>query len=197
MKKTLIVTLEVDVEDLDDTERREANDVLGEPLEELPDLSAVRPDELAGLIVGEIENPSGDSPFAGSDIFAKFTGARVRSATFEEPSAATSGERADAPLIYPSTLTPELRAALSTMCFHVIQEAHLLRAAGYDIKTRAEDEQAFFVDQYVRAVIVAGPRWREHVYDTLIAPAIEKVKTAKAEREAKPPSPGAVEPSKG
>ena len=39
-------------------------------------------------------------------------------------------------------LTPELASILGTMCFQCIHFAQALRAAGHQIKTRAEDEQA-------------------------------------------------------
>ncbi len=66
-------------------------------------------------------------------------------------------------LIYPATLTPELEHALGFMNFRTGPIAHIYQAAGYDIKSRAEPEQAFVLDRFIRAVIQHGEGWLDAI----------------------------------
>lgn len=62
-------------------------------------------------------------------------------------------------LIYPPVLIPELSKALGFMNFQTGPIAHIFRAAGHDIPTKCEAEQAFVLDRMIRAVIKHGDKW--------------------------------------
>jgi len=76
-------------------------------------------------------------------------------------------------LIYPDTLTEELKFALGIMVFNSCPIAHLFRKAGHPIREKTEDEQAFIIDMFIRAIIEHGSDWRE-VVGGRIADAQEK-----------------------
>ena len=58
-------------------------------------------------------------------------------------------------------MTPELAAILGTMCFETINLAKILRSAGQDIKTRAEDEQAAVLHWMLSLWFKHGEGWRQ------------------------------------
>ncbi|KVL90778.1 hypothetical protein WT02_23235 [Burkholderia stagnalis] len=62
---------------------------------------------------------------------------------------------------YPDELTDTLRHVLSFPNFRCAPYAHLMRAAGADIKTKAEDEQAHVLHWLVKLVIDHGERWAD------------------------------------
>jgi hypothetical protein len=64
-------------------------------------------------------------------------------------------------LIYPATLTAELEHALGFMNFRIGPMAQVYRAAGHNIATKCEAEQAFVLDRMVRTVITHGDKWLE------------------------------------
>lgn len=68
---------------------------------------------------------------------------------------------ARAPLIYPEELTPMLRDVLGFMIFRASPIARVFRAAGYDIKIKPEDEQAFVLHRMIRTVLTHGADWAE------------------------------------
>lgn len=81
VRKTLRVTLDIQVEDLDAEERRECAALEGVPARDLPRLNDASPEGLAEVIVGAVECGS-EEFFGGSGIYAKFTDATVLSAEF-------------------------------------------------------------------------------------------------------------------
>ncbi len=62
---------------------------------------------------------------------------------------------------YPDELTPELREVLGWMCFQCISIAQAMRAAGIDVKKKAEDEQAHVLHWMVKLVLRHGANWRK------------------------------------
>lgn len=60
---------------------------------------------------------------------------------------------------FPDELTPELREVLGWANFRCAPVAHLMRAAGADIETKAEDEQAVVLHWFVTLVLKHGADW--------------------------------------
>ena len=60
---------------------------------------------------------------------------------------------------WPEQLTPALRKILGKMCFEFISLAQLARAAGHDVPTRAEDEQAFWMHRLLGHWFTHGDDW--------------------------------------
>jgi hypothetical protein len=77
-------------------------------------------------------------------------------------------------LIYPAEMTPELRHVLGMMCFQLARYAHLFRSVGADIKTRAEDEQAYCLHWLIKHVLAHGAEWADHA-EADVAAAREKI----------------------
>ena len=63
-------------------------------------------------------------------------------------------------LRYPATMTAALTEVLGLPNFRTGPIAHVYRAAGAEIRTKCEDEQAFVIDRYLRLAIVHGDEWR-------------------------------------
>jgi hypothetical protein len=61
---------------------------------------------------------------------------------------------------FPEQLTPELREVLGMICFQCAPIAHAFRAAGADIATKAEAEQAYVIHWLVGIVLRHGKDWR-------------------------------------
>lgn len=101
------------------------------------------------------------APDLAKDIADQLAAARV-----------TTGERA---LVYPAEITPELHHVLGMMCFQLARYAHLFRSVGADIKTRAEDEQAYCLHWLIKLVLAHGAAWAEHA-DADIAAAQAKLR---------------------
>ncbi|MGZ2748349.1 hypothetical protein [Burkholderia stagnalis] len=70
---------------------------------------------------------------------------------------------------YPDELTDTLRHVLGFPNFRCAPYAHLMRAAGADIKTKAEDEQAHVLHWLVKLVIDHGERWADIADEELTA----------------------------
>lgn len=66
----------------------------------------------------------------------------------------------DQPRIWPADLTPALRGALSLMLWDSGAIAGAFRAAGHDIKRRAEDGQAFVLHWAAGLALEHGEGWR-------------------------------------
>ncbi|MHB9833869.1 hypothetical protein Q8F57_003420 [Paraburkholderia terrae] len=67
--------------------------------------------------------------------------------------------RKAAALTYPDELTADLREVLGWPNFRCGPIAHLMRAAGADIKRKAEDEQAVVLHWMVKLVLQHGADW--------------------------------------
>jgi hypothetical protein len=63
-------------------------------------------------------------------------------------------------LRYPATMTVALAEVLGLMNFRTGPIAHAYRAAGAEIRTKCEDEQAFVLDRYLRLALEHGDEWR-------------------------------------
>ncbi|KVO11764.1 hypothetical protein WJ73_19660 [Burkholderia ubonensis] len=92
-----------------------------------------------------------DAPRAAraSEILALLTGAR-------QPSGEVTDGRA-----YPDEMSPALRDVLGRPNFWCGPIAHEMRAAGTDIKTKAEDEQAHVLHWLVKLVLDHGDNWQK------------------------------------
>jgi len=75
--------------------------------------------------------------------------------------------RAESFLAYPRHATPEVKEVLSWMCFQCIGICQAFRAAGHEIKTRAEDEQAFVLHWLLTLALEHGPGWRKAAADQI------------------------------
>lgn len=60
---------------------------------------------------------------------------------------------------FPEELTDDLREVLGWPCFKCGPIAHLMRAAGAEIKPKAEDEQAVVLHWFVTLVLKHGSDW--------------------------------------
>lgn len=68
---------------------------------------------------------------------------------------------------YPKELTPALREVLGMMVFELSPLAPALRAAGHDIKRRAEDEQAHVLHWLIGLALEHGHDWRAKAADEI------------------------------
>ncbi|WP_298410449.1 hypothetical protein [Janthinobacterium sp.] len=80
---------------------------------------------------------------------------------------------------YPAKATPALFDVLGLPNFRTGPIAHVFRAAGAEIRTKCEDEQAFVLDRFLRLAIKHGDSWREAA-ETDIKAAYERINTGKA-----------------
>ncbi len=79
--------------------------------------------------------------------------------------------------LLPAEMTPEIREVLGLMNFRTGPLAHLFRAAGADIRTKCEDEQAFVLFRFLHLALKHGAGWREaSVTDVQEALAVAKTK---------------------
>jgi hypothetical protein len=62
---------------------------------------------------------------------------------------------------WPDELTPELSDILGRQCFMFIKLARAYRAAGVDIPTQAEAEQAYFLHRMLCHWFEHGEGWRD------------------------------------
>ena len=86
------------------------------------------------------------------DAVEKLVAARV-------PNRAQILEQEDS-LRYPATMTTALADVLGLPNFRTGPIAHVYRAAGADIRTKCEDEQAFVLDRFLRLALEHGEDWR-------------------------------------
>lgn len=63
-------------------------------------------------------------------------------------------------LRYPATMTAVLADVLGLPNFRTGPIAHVYRAAGAEIRTKCEDEQAFVLDRFLRFALEHGEDWR-------------------------------------
>lgn len=63
-------------------------------------------------------------------------------------------------LRYPATMTAALADVLGLPNFRTGPIAHVYRAAGAEIRTNCEDEQAFVLDRFLRLALKRGDNWR-------------------------------------
>jgi len=75
--------------------------------------------------------------------------------------AASPANQVEETAAYPSEMPPALRQVLSLMLWHTGPVAHVLRAGGADIKTRAEDEQAHVLHWLIQLALEHGDAWRD------------------------------------
>ncbi|KWC82736.1 hypothetical protein WL58_17855 [Burkholderia cepacia] len=93
----------------------------------------------------------------------------------QQPSGEVTGGRA-----YPDEMSPALRDVLGRPNFWCGPIAHEMRAAGAEIKTKAEDEQAHVLHWLVKLVLDHGDDWQKHAATDLRA-IREKANAARAE----------------
>lgn len=70
-------------------------------------------------------------------------------------------------MMFPEKMTPAIDDALGTMVFVTAPIAHLFRATGDDIPTKAEREQAHVLFWLLRLAIEHPEDWRQHVAEEL------------------------------
>lgn len=75
------------------------------------------------------------------------------------PPSAAILEQEDSPR-YPATMTAAIADVLGLMNFRTGPIAHVYRAAGAEIRTKCEDEQAFVLDRFLRLALEHGDDWR-------------------------------------
>lgn len=63
---------------------------------------------------------------------------------------------------YPETLDDELRFILGMQNFRACPMAHLFRAAGAEIKTKCEDEQAYVLHWMIGLYLKHGKEWMQY-----------------------------------
>lgn len=63
-------------------------------------------------------------------------------------------------LRYPATVTAALADVMGLPNFRTGPIAHIYRAAGSDIRTKCEEEQAFVLDRFLRLALEHGDNWR-------------------------------------
>ena len=66
----------------------------------------------------------------------------------------------NADLRYPASMSAALADVLGLPNFRTGPIAHVYRAAGAEIRTKCEDEQAFVLDRFLRLAIEHGEDWR-------------------------------------
>lgn len=89
---------------------------------------------------------------------------------------------------WPDALTPELREILGHICFELGSLAHAYRDAGLfvgadgeQLRSRAEDEQAFMLHRFLTHWFKAGPDWRKSCWKEM-EPVIETARAARASK---------------
>lgn len=83
-------------------------------------------------------------------------------------------------LSYPPTLAPGLAEILGQPCFVFIPYAHLWREGGVEIPTKAESEQAYFIDKHLRLYMKHGEKWREE-FGNEVEAMVKKVRTTRVD----------------
>ncbi|KWF74569.1 hypothetical protein WL89_30930 [Burkholderia cenocepacia] len=100
---------------------------------------------------------------------------RALLAPTQQPSGEVTGGRT-----YPDEMSPALRDVLGRPNFWCGPIAHEMRAAGAEIKTKAEDEQAHVLHWLVKLVLDHGDDWQKHAATDLRA-IREKADAARAQ----------------
>lgn len=60
--------------------------------------------------------------------------------------------------LLPKTITPEIEEILGMPCFKFIKAAQIYRQLGFDIPTKAENEQSFFMFKFLHLALVHGDK---------------------------------------
>jgi hypothetical protein len=89
------------------------------------------------------------------DLVSPALALRLRTESAESELAAL---REDA---WPKEMPEALRHILGLTCLQFIHPANAYRKAGFDIKTRAEEEQAFFLHRFIGFWFKYGDKWNE------------------------------------
>lgn len=76
------------------------------------------------------------------------------------PAGQSQPEGTTSSLRYPATMTAALAELLGLMNFRTGPIAQVYRAAGAEIRTKCEDEQAFVLDRFIRLALEHGDGWR-------------------------------------
>jgi hypothetical protein len=92
----------------------------------------------------------------------------VISAAAAPTAAQGDGDGRDA-LEYPSEFTDDLKWILGLMCFQCIPYAQTFRAAGVELPTKAEAEQAYTLDWLLRRYLKDPENWRKTAVDEMRA----------------------------
>ena len=82
-------------------------------------------------------------------------------------------------LVLPREMTPAIAEVLGMPNFRTGPLAHLFRAAGADIETKCEAEQAFMLWRFLHLAILHGDKWYLHA-DVDIKTALARAKAARA-----------------
>lgn len=85
------------------------------------------------------------------------------------------------PLVLPETMTPDIEAALSTICFQCIQVAQAARSVGDVIKPKAEAEQAYVIFNLLKRVLAGATI--DEAWDGMCAEINDRVDAKKAASE--------------
>lgn len=94
---------------------------------------------------------------------------RCESAIKEAASLREARTTSPTELRLPDEITPEIKEVLGTICFQVIPLVQAYRAGGHVIKARAEDEQAFAIWRFLKAIEVRGAKWRDVIKEEVEA----------------------------
>ncbi|MDA3451982.1 MULTISPECIES: DNA translocase FtsK [Acinetobacter] len=62
-------------------------------------------------------------------------------------------------VLFPKVATKELNEILGMQCFQFIRTAQIYRELGFEIKKRAENEQAFFLFKFLHLALVHGDKY--------------------------------------
>ena len=85
-----------------------------------------------------------------------------------------------APQILPAAMTPAIARVLGLTMMQTVPTAHTFRAAGAEIRTRVEDEQAYVLFRFLHLALQHGDGWAREA-DRLVAEARATIEVRKAE----------------
>ena len=86
------------------------------------------------------------------------------------------------PRLLPAEMTPAIARVLGLSMMQTIPSAHLFRAAGAEIRTRVEDEQAFVLWRFLHLALQHGDGWAREA-DQLQAEARATIAARQAREE--------------
>ncbi|HYD58910.1 MAG TPA: hypothetical protein VEC35_01050 [Noviherbaspirillum sp.] len=130
--------------------------------EQVFDAVAAALSHLTQKLVGEVQAMPGAEGFTT----AVFVADEVPAGTKLYTHSIASGMDAEV-LAWPPELTPDLEEVLGWPNFRCGPVAHLFQAAGYDIKKKAESEQAFVLHWLASLVLKHGENWRDKASEKL------------------------------
>lgn len=70
-------------------------------------------------------------------------------------------------ILMPTELTPVIKSVLGILCFEIGHFAEIYRQSGYEIKRKAEEEQAFCLHRFLGMALVHGGDWLKVANDEL------------------------------